>query len=61
MSPIYVTDIQLADRWQVSRNTIWRWSRERHIPRPVRLAANATRWRLAEIEKHEAAREAARL
>ncbi|MFC3105012.1 helix-turn-helix transcriptional regulator [Salinisphaera aquimarina] len=57
---IYVTDIQLATRWQVSRNTIWRWARLGRIPSPIRLAANVTRWRLEEIEAYEARAEAQR-
>ena len=54
----YLTDRQLAERWSVSRDTIWRWRREGRIPNPIHLGPNSTRWKLNCIEKHEAAQEA---
>jgi len=40
----------------VSRNSVWRWHRERpDMPRAVRLTPGCTRWRLSEIEAWEAA------
>lgn len=55
----YATDVELARRFAVSRVTIWRWSGQGQFPKPVRLGANCTRWRIAEIEQWEAARLAA--
>ena len=50
---IYVTDTALAERFQVSRATIWRWSQTRRFPDPIKLSAGCTRWRLAEVEEWE--------
>lgn len=56
----YLTDRQLAERLGVSRPTIWRWNREvDDFPKAVKLGPACTRWRLAEIEAWEAAREIA--
>lgn len=49
----YVRDVDLAARFGVSRNTIWRWARSGAFPRPVRIGPSATRWALAEIEAFE--------
>ena len=54
----YVRDTDLAERYGVSRNTIWRWAKEGRLPSPVKLGPGVTRWRLADIEQWEAEREA---
>lgn len=54
----YVRDTDLAERYGVSRNTIWRWTKEGNLPSPVKLGPGVTRWRLADIEQWEAEREA---
>lgn len=56
---IYLTDRQLAERFDVSRFTIWRWCREGDFPKPIRLSAACTRWRLEDVEAWEAERVAA--
>ena len=50
---IYISDIAVAERYQVSRATIWRWAQSKRFPDPVKLSAGCTRWNLAEIEKWE--------
>lgn len=50
---VYVRDIDLAKRYSVSRNTIWRWSKEGRLPSPVRIGPSVTRWRLDDVEKFE--------
>lgn len=50
----YLTDKQLADRWNVSRDTVWRWNRADLIPAPLKLGPNCTRWVLEDIQAHEA-------
>ena len=51
MSEYYLSDTDLAERYSVSRNTVWRWHRERSgFPRAVSLSSGCTRWRLSEIE-----------
>lgn len=55
MPETYLRDTDLATRYRVARNTIWRWLRQRDgMPRPVRLSAGCSRWRLSEIEEWEA-------
>ncbi|MGO2133105.1 MAG: helix-turn-helix transcriptional regulator [Halomonas sp.] len=51
----------LARRCDVGINTIWRWARDPNnaFPEPVKLGANCTRWRLADVMKWEDEREAA--
>ena len=55
----YVSDKFCAKRYEVSRNTWWRWVREGHAPKPYRFSSQCTRWKLAEVEEWEAKREVA--
>jgi prophage regulatory protein len=51
----YLSDTDIAQRYGVSRTTIWRWHRERPIfPRAFKLSPNCTRWKLSEIIAWEA-------
>ena len=43
----------VAERFGVSKNTIWRWVREGKFPAPVKLGENCTRWRIADITAWE--------
>jgi len=54
--PEYLTDLELARRFSVSRITVWRWAQQGRFPRPVRLGENCTRWRRADVEAWEQAR-----
>lgn len=56
---IYVTDRQLAERYKIARQTVWRWAQRGVIPQPVRLTDQCTRWRLDEVEKRDSERGAA--
>jgi len=56
---VFVRDTQLAERYGVTRQTIWRWVREERFPPPVRLAPGTVRWRLGDVEAWESAREVA--
>jgi predicted DNA-binding transcriptional regulator AlpA len=49
----YWTDEDLAERWNVCRDTIWRWARVGHIPAPIKLPGNCTRWLRDEVESCE--------
>ena len=51
---LFLTVGQVAKRYGVSVETIWRWSRDEELPKPVKLAGNTTRWRLSDLEAHEA-------
>lgn len=50
MSDTYLTDEQIAARYGVHRTTPWRWLKtSKTFPRPIRLSAGCTRWRLSDI------------
>jgi len=53
----YISDVQFAERHGVHRVTIWRRAKnEVDFPKPLKLSAGCTRWRLADIEAWEAAK-----
>lgn len=61
MNEKYLRDTDLAARFNVSRNTIWRWKRESpEFPRPVYLSPGSARWKLSEVEAWEATQSASR-
>ena len=60
MQQKYVSDSQLADRYEVSRSTIWRWTNKGVLPAPVQITPGCTRWRADEIEARDAEREGSR-
>jgi predicted DNA-binding transcriptional regulator AlpA len=49
----FVTDRQLAERYAVSRASIWRWVSTGQLPQPIALASGTTRWNLEDVLKHE--------
>jgi prophage regulatory protein len=51
---LYLTAEQVADRFGVSTDTIYRWKRQDKFPKAVRLSPGTTRWRLSDIIAHEA-------
>lgn len=51
--PFYLTVEQVASRFGVSTDTIWRWKRNGEFPQAVKVGPGTTRWRLADIEEHE--------
>lgn len=54
----YLTLEQVAERFNVSTASIWRWKREGRFPAAVRLGPSTTRWRLSDIIAHENSLEA---
>jgi prophage regulatory protein len=55
MPDTYLADTTLAKRYGISRNSVWRWHRERpDFPRAIKLSTNCTRWKLSEIADWEA-------
>lgn len=56
ISSIYLSDAQVANRYDVSRNTIWRWVRNKTFPAPVKLSPGCTRFKLLDVEAWEAAK-----
>lgn len=56
----FVSDRQLAERYGVSRPTIWAWVKtDPSFPRPKKLSPGCTRWALPEILAWESTRRAA--
>lgn len=55
----YFSDKNLADRYGVSRSTIWRWVGEKRLPQPQKLSEGTTRWSRDAIEKLDARRTSA--
>lgn len=58
MAEIYLSVAQVAQRYGVNRSPPWRWLHaDPAFPRPISLSARCTRWKLAEIEAWEQARQ----
>lgn len=53
----YLTDRQLAERYNVSRSTIWRWVQQGRLPQPNRISAGTTRFCAEAIEQRDRERE----
>ncbi|MEX1235309.1 MAG: helix-turn-helix domain-containing protein [Roseovarius sp.] len=51
---LYLSVDQVAARFAVSKDSIWRWKREGDFPAAVKLGGTTTRWRLSDIEEWEA-------
>jgi len=56
MKQVYARDTELAERYSISRSTVWRWVKRGTLPEPVRIDG-CTRWVIAEIEAFDAARD----
>ena len=54
----HLSDKAVAIRFEISRATVWRWVKENKFPKPIKLSAGSTRWKLSDIEAWEAKREA---
>ena len=59
MADTYLSDTQLAARYNVHRATPWRWAQMGKFPKPVSLTPGCTRWKLSDIEAWEASRQTA--
>ena len=54
---MYLADKDLATRFGVSRQTIWRLAKsDPTFPKPIRLTAGCTRWQLSEVVAWEASK-----
>jgi prophage regulatory protein len=53
----FLRDIEVAIRYDISRSTIWRWLKNGKFPRPVKLGAASTRWRISDLEEWERSRQ----
>ena len=52
--PVFLSDLQLAERWQVHRQTLLRWRREASGPAYTRINGRVL-YPLAEVEQYEMA------
>lgn len=53
----FLSDTQIAQRYGVSRQTVWRWaSTDGTFPTPIKLSPGCTRWNLTDLENWEAAK-----
>ncbi len=52
-SNLYLTVEQVAARYGVSTDSIWRCKRNGEFPAAVRIGPNCTRWRLSDVLAHE--------
>lgn len=50
----YLNVTQVANRYGVSTDTIWRWTRDGEMPKAVKIGRNCTRWRMSDLTDHEA-------
>ena len=57
MTKQYFSDKSVAKRYEISRASIWRLTKEGKLPRPVKLTNGTTRWKLTDLEKWEAQQE----
>lgn len=49
----YLTVAEVAQRFSVSTDTIWRWKRNGDFPKAVRVGPGTTRWRVEDLEAYE--------
>ena len=57
---IFLSDDQIAKRYGVTRQTVWRWAaNDPNFPKPIKLSAGCTRWKLADLQAWESGKEAA--
>jgi predicted DNA-binding transcriptional regulator AlpA len=54
---VYLTDLQVAERYVVSRPTVWRWVRIGRLPPPVSIGPNTRRWLIAALDAWDAERQ----
>jgi len=52
----YLRDVDVAARYAVTRQCVWKWARCGVIPAPVSLTPGCTRWALSRLEQFEADR-----
>jgi prophage regulatory protein len=52
---LYIPVDQVAARFSVSVDTVWRWCRKGSFPKPYHPGGSAARWKVAEVEEYEAA------
>lgn len=54
ISAPYLSVEDVAKRYGVSTDSIFRWKRDGKFPKAVKLSSGTTRWRLSDLIAHEA-------
>lgn len=49
----YLRDFEVAERYGISRSSVWRWRKKGKIPEPIKFGEDSTRWSLSELEAWE--------
>lgn len=50
----FLSDIEVAKRYGVSRASVWRWVKnDPKAPKPIKLSPGTTRWKLSELIQFE--------
>ena len=52
---LFLSVDQVAKRYDVSTDSIWRWVRNNKFPAPARVGAGTTRWRRDDLNQHDGA------
>ena len=50
---IWLSDKQVAERYAIKRNSVWRWARTGILPQPHKIGPNTTRWRVTELDQFD--------
>ena len=51
----YLSDRQVASRYDISKATVWRWhDTNPNFPRRIKLSPGTSRWKLSELVRFEA-------
>lgn len=45
----YLTDVALAERLTIGRSTVWHWSAEGLLPKPIKIGGRLSRWKWNEV------------
>uniref|UniRef100_UPI003B51680F helix-turn-helix transcriptional regulator n=1 Tax=Roseovarius indicus TaxID=540747 RepID=UPI003B51680F len=55
MKDVFLSDVNIAERYDVHRMTVWGWLRaDPTFPKPFKFSARCTRWKKSEIDAWEA-------
>jgi len=49
----FLQDSEVAHRYGVGRQTVWRWAAQGALPEPIKLSVGVTRWRPSDLITHE--------
>lgn len=53
-SEVFLCDISVAGRYEISKPTVWRWARDGRLPKPIKLSPGCSRWKLSDLIAAEA-------